>query len=276
MSSRTASARSRLFALAKGWIPRGLQNHLGRWRWLRPLRDALIRPDGVDTVAAGPVDFDGLSFSFEAPFHVYHQARTRGIETLLSRYAKAWIQEGWTCVDVGSQYGFLTLIMALSTGPSGRVVACEGRARTATVLRRNLEANGVESIARVAEGWIGATDEPIDGPGRRMRLDSLLDGLGVERVDLLKIDVDGGDLDVLRGAAAVLRRDRPIVIVELAANERAIYDLLRALGYDHLLGMRLEPVDPDAAGFAGWPPNLIASTAPLAGPAPRIPASWQC
>lgn len=253
MSGASARIRYRVFALARRLLPRRWHEAIGRSRLLRPLRDAFLRPAGAPSTMAGPVEFEGLRFHYEASFHGFEHARTRGVEATLSRHVNAWIEPGWTCVDVGAHCGFLTLVAALCAGESGRTIACEADAATAAILRRNVAANDLADRCRVVEARIGAGDRPS------VRLDAVLDALGVERVDLVKIDIDGGDLDVLRGAERILRRDRPIVIVELAANARAILETLRGLGYSRLLDMSLDPVDPDAPGFAGWPPNLIAT-----------------
>jgi FkbM family methyltransferase len=48
----------------------------------------------------------------------------------------------------------------------------------------------------------------------RQTLDAVMERIPVERVSLIKIDVEGGELDVLRGAVATLKRHRPVVIAE--------------------------------------------------------------
>jgi FkbM family methyltransferase len=59
-----------------------------------------------------------------------------------------------------------------------------------------------------------------------------LDSLALDRLDLVKIDVEGMELEVLRGGQSILARHHPVLYVEVAKSDRvAIGDLLGALGY---------------------------------------------
>jgi FkbM family methyltransferase len=61
---------------------------------------------------------------------------------------------------------------------------------------------------------------------------SSLDSLGLPRVDLIKIDVEGMELEVLRGAKDVMRRLRPLLIVEAIKSDRAALEaVLREMEY---------------------------------------------
>jgi hypothetical protein len=61
-----------------------------------------------------------------------------------------------------------------------------------------------------------------------------LDSFGLTRLDFLKVDVEGMELQVLRGAADTLRRTRPILYVEndRADRSQALMDHIVSLGYD--------------------------------------------
>jgi hypothetical protein len=71
-------------------------------------------------------------------------------------------------------------------------------------------------------------------------LDQVFEQEGIERVDFLKLDVEGAEELVLRGAQSLLERSRPIVLFEVnpQANEgaglavSACWDFLRQMGYD--------------------------------------------
>ena len=87
-------------------------------------------------------------------------------------------------------------------------------------------------------------------------LDAAVEELGIQRVDLIKLDVDGHEPAVLRGAGATLARDAPDIVIELApclytsqpAEFDAILDLLWTEGYElrRLLSGRVLPKDADA------------------------------
>jgi hypothetical protein len=83
-----------------------------------------------------------------------------------------------------------------------------------------------------------------------------------EVVELIKIDVDGDDYGVLLGAQSVLKKFHPVVIVEMTNNESEIYNLLVDAGYEYILDMSGNPVNP-----LSWPPNVIAAMVPVHVPA---------
>ena len=136
-----------------------------------------------------------------------------------------------TCVDVGANVGFYTLHMAKRVGARGRVFAFEPDPRNASRLRRNIALNAFDAVVEVAEtavserdgrGTLHRSDDAHSGWGSlaphreettsmevpTTTLDSFLDARGIDRVDLLKADVEGSEVELLRGAARSLAASR--------------------------------------------------------------------
>lgn len=189
------------------------------------------------------VTFEGHSFDFTAPLRTVTRAQQRGIESAICRLILAETPTGGTCIDVGANYGFLTRVMAIATGERGRVVAFEADPEIAATLAAAAIRSGLTAVEVV--GRPAGADH--------VRLDEFRSDFG--RVDVLKIDVDGPELDVLSTARKLLVEHHPLVVVELNRDEDEIYALLCELGYTHFTGMLNEVVVPGT-----WPPNLIAAT----------------
>ena len=224
---------------------------------LRFLRDRLVGPSDPEHLASGPIRFERLAFEFVAPYAIWNKARTRGIENRICRVIMTRARPGSVAIDVGANCGFITLIMGFSVGEGGRVLAFEPDAGYFDVLGRNVGANGFDARCHLYRARVGR--DPGEGT---VTLDAILDEEGIASVDVLKIDVDGEDLDVLLGARRLLERTRPIVIVEMTERQDAIYALLKEeLGYAHCVGMSGEPVVPGQ-----WPLNLIAADTPIVIP----------
>jgi FkbM family methyltransferase len=172
------------------------------------------------------------------------------------RFVRGWFPEGGTAIDVGANYGCYTLSLAKRCGPTGRVIAFEPGASVAAILERSVQANGFEQIRivqaavsdRSGTGWLrhlhtselGELAEPgsDEGPGESVDLVSLDDHLAaspVDRLDYLKIDAEGAELAVLRGAESSLAAHSPLVMVELIHSGRlnvGLCEALRQHGFD--------------------------------------------
>jgi precorrin-6B methylase 2 len=216
-------------------------------KWTKPIRRVVASHTPMVT---GTISYEGHAIEFTAPVDIFDKAKRHGIENRICRLMLAEIPVGGTAVDVGANYGFLTRIMAAATGQSGHVLAFEADPAIADTLRTALDASG--------SNWVEVVGRPA-GTGASQAVDSHLPSLS--RVDFLKIDVDGPELDVLESSRQLLERDHPVVVVEINRQAEQIHELLITVGYTHFMGMSNEPLQPGT-----WPPNLIASTRPVAIP----------
>lgn len=164
------------------------------------------------------------------------------------------LRPGMTFVDVGANWGYFTLLAFDAVGPSGRVVSVEADPRAVEALRANLDANGLDSGRVFA---VAAADRPgrlsmqdyapgagelgnfglaqattVTPGGRRFEisarpLDDVLDEAGVERVDLLKMDIEGAEASAIEGLARRLGEGR-VTRILLELHEYHLRDLGRS------------------------------------------------
>jgi FkbM family methyltransferase len=148
---------------------------------------------------------------------------------------KAWLGPGQTALDVGANVGWHTLLMARQVGPEGRVCAFEPNQTTRARLLDAAAANALTHVRVDPRGvaecsgrrrfrapaagdlWDGTGRLVGDGAGTDIDCVSLDDFAAEERLDavgLLKIDVEGWELAVLRGARRVLAAFRPAIVFE--------------------------------------------------------------
>ena len=133
---------------------------------------------------------------------------------------------GMTLVDVGANWGYFSLVGAALVGATGRVVAVEADPRACRTLRANVARNAFQRVTvlemaagdragtvqlqeydRIASesGGYGVTSTTtvVEG-GRRFdvaerTLDEALDEIGIDRIDLLKMDIEGAEARALAG-----------------------------------------------------------------------------
>lgn len=215
---------------------------------------------GRPFLRSGTIQWEHLRFRFTAESPVFEKAQRRGIENGICRLVMATCGEGGVAIDVGMNYGFVSVIMAYATGPTGAVHSFEAVPHFCDVVAETLSDNRLNNVilhrkaAGAASGnaamRLAAWNRPF--PVEVVPLDEELRDLA--RLDLLKIDVDGPDFDVLLGARGLLERHHPTVVIEMTANEENIYALLRELGYVHFISTDNRRVIP-----THWPGNLVAS-----------------
>jgi FkbM family methyltransferase len=255
--------RFHLYELLNNVVPRSTQERLGKSTYLRPLRDTFFRNAGLPNVATDTIEFEKRTFQFSAPYQTLSHAK-KGIESRLSRLILAHCGHGACCIDVGANYGFLSIIMSLAVGPHGRVFSFELDPFVFNVLEKNISDNQLGNICSVYHAAVGSEqaarpDSEYNGISqvKSVTIDEFWRNRS-EVVELIKIDVDGDDYDVLLGAQRVLKEFHPVVIVEMTRNEFEIYKLLVDAGYECLLDMDGNPVNPPS-----WPPNIIAAMMPV-------------
>lgn len=208
---------------------------------------------------------------------------------------------GMTMLDVGANEGLYTLFGASRVGPDGRVVSFEPSSRERRSLQHNIARNQLGNVTvvpvavgsgegtaalQIASGVhsghntlgalvydeapaVGVEHVPVE------RLDSVVARLGIARVDVVKIDVEGAEMHVLEGARKTLAAHRPILLVE--ANDEALRaqgasaDALLALLRDEL-DYRILVFSPATGGVEPMGEDSPASANIVAVPTERLSA----
>lgn len=213
------------------------------------------------------------------------------VSEALRRYARP----GMTAFDLGANAGHLTLLLAQLVGREGRVHAFEPVPEDARCLEETMRINALPNVtihaAAVADrtgtaelAVAGAFDgaarlaelavENGAATGRRLvrvpvvSLDDFCAREGLERVDLVKMDVEGAERLALAGMEAVLARLRPVLVAELwGAESVATVPLwLEARGYRVTVLTRWHGL---AAGHPVETANILAVPEPPAAGARR-------
>lgn len=203
----------------------------------------------------------------------YWRKSLERVEPGLFRWADTFVSEGMCVWDVGANVGVFSVAAAVRAGPDGDVVAVEPDLEMARLLRRSAELEGERPSApvtvlplaagennelvelQVAErgrssNFIGMYRGGTQAGGVREShqvLSVSLDWIGrhVRPPDVLKVDVEGGELAVLRGARGMLDDYRPVVLAEVyERNREEVGDLLDEIGYRFFDATRKLEEDP--------------------------------
>ena len=156
-----------------------------------------------------------------------------------------------TFMDVGAHIGYYSLKAASMVGPNGHVISIEPNPQTLPKLLANIQASdaravsvwpvacadsestlqlyaapesntGESSLSKENASQEGAATQAYSVPGRP--LDAIVKEAKLDHVDVIKIDVEGAEFAVLKGAAKTLDDFRPVLIIELVQNQ------LKAMG----------------------------------------------
>jgi FkbM family methyltransferase len=177
-----------------------------------------------------------------------------------TRNLQRHVEPGSFCLDIGANLGYFTLLMSLLTGAEGRIVAFEPMPDTLQVLRKNIEVNQLKNVTVVGaavsdhSGSVELLSQEsqqftktastvgyrLEGATRStvasaIRLDDYF-GRADRLPSVIKIDVEGGELEVLKGARETILRGKPILVIEIHGwgSERSgqVIHLLSELEYD--------------------------------------------
>jgi FkbM family methyltransferase len=242
----------RIISLFYKYFPKQWVKWMGGSKMLEGIRDRLLRPGGKLEIHRERIVFDDKSFLFQAPLKIVVKASKKGIERDLVRGAKKLLREqgkeAFVIFDVGANYGFVSFAWHTGLEQSTDIVMFEPHPGLCSLLRETIDLNGFTGI-RVEPLALG------DSPGRisinlyegtanvmdlqelkkgvteveQMTLDAYVQSSG-KQPDLIKIDVDGYELNVLRGMQETVRRHKPIIAIETNDSPELMAYLLQ-LGY---------------------------------------------
>jgi FkbM family methyltransferase len=203
------------------------------------------------------------------------------------------LEPGMVFVDGGANEGAYTVFAAARAGPAGRVIAVEPSRREIERLKRNLRLNDLDHVefveAALAEcaGPVELTIAEREHAGLNTlgaffyggiaavgtervaatTLDALAAERRLERLDVVKLDLEGAELRALKGARRVLAELKPLLLIELSdaalknqgGSQAALLELLRAAGYV-VLTFAQATGEPAPLRDTGAPPspNIVA------------------
>ena len=195
---------------------------------------------------------------YKIMFHGYH-------DPSMARVLRHVTRPGSACIDLGANIGAYTLIMAFAAGPAGSVIAVEPHPEIAAELSKNLALNRLDNVtvinaaltqedgetalfsrARDATNRLASSLRPSGGAGERtipvktISARVLESALENRSCDVIKIDVNGAEMIVLRELGEMISRRRPCLLVEhrkpfwdaFGARIEDAINLLHKWGYD--------------------------------------------
>jgi FkbM family methyltransferase len=201
-------------------------------------------------------------------------------------FVQRHLRPGDVAVDVGAHVGLFTLLMAYQVWDHGRVIAYEPNPRLLALLRDNVAMNWLDDRVEIVPRAVAATDRRVElrAPRRFQMLgtirspddDKLLSGhrtdtvdtievrtepldarmARIERIDLIKVDVEGAEEQVFAGMSELLRA---------GIVRRVCFELIRSsLGTDwERFARRLKGLETDGWRFATLTDAGVAESAEL-------------
>jgi FkbM family methyltransferase len=224
---------------------------------------------------------------------VYDLPLTEGLTRLADR--------GETALDLGANIGYASLVLARAVGPDGRVICFEPNPAILPTLRANVSKWSSLPAARIrieeiavsdanGEGVLGFPEEYEQNQGLgtlELRTAGVpvsirrLDSLDIASVGVMKVDVEGHEASVFKGAQDLLaeKRIRDILFEEHVAYPAPSHQILLAHGYhvfrltrSTLRPLLLPPEAPSRQSFL--PPNFLATLNPERAAARFAPWGW--
>ena len=182
------------------------------------------------------VDVAGIAMALDrADASVSIQIADGGYEPHVASTLDRLLGDGDVFVDVGANVGYHTFRASARVGATGRVVAVEANPENARLIAHTIESNAIGNIELVPVALAGGRGyvsfgthvgsnggflpdgASTTGSGRGTIVPTLaLDDLGLDRVSVVKIDVEGAEGIVIDGATATIERHRPSFVMEFS------------------------------------------------------------
>lgn len=178
------------------------------------------------------------------------------------------LKPGMIFIDVGANDGLYTLFASRRVGSSGKVLALEPSSREFARLEKNLLLNNTSNVLalqiaaadhegvatlRIAEfghegqNTLGGFAYSIEQEGTEeiplITLDGIISKYNLTQIDVIKMDVEGGELNALKGAQSILTKHKPLILLEIVeaalkyqgASRETVLGFLASFGYSFLV-----------------------------------------
>lgn len=224
-------------------LPRFVRNRLAHWmrslpikgRWrIAALLNRLFPVESVTIDLAG-VGRVTLDLNIKMLREVYWSG-LHGDDAAIQRLARAVLPGDGVFVDVGANAGLHTLAVAAHVAAGGAVVAFEPHPINHCLLVHNLEQNRLRHVVAenlglaetastligtangVGGNWSLASRGDYRFEVHLVRMDDYLRNHPLPRLDMMKIDVEGAEVSVLRGARQTIERFHPLIVFEVCPS----------------------------------------------------------
>jgi len=274
-----------LAALAAKILPNSLKQAIYRTGPLAAfIRGGLNRaaPTGLTQVKIAAGDLAGYTILLDMKLDKDYWLGT--YEPELQAALHAVVQPGAVIYDVGANIGYVSLLLAKAAGETGKVYAFEALPENAERWRKNIALNGMDARLKLfavavtqatgpvtflvhasggmgkAAGSAGRSDKylsEINVPG--ISLDEFVYGQGNPPPQVVKMDIEGGEVLALPGMRRILAQARPLMLMELHGPEssRVAWETLTAAGYQ-ICWMRQGYPEIPSLEALGWKAYTVA------------------
>lgn len=233
-------------------VPFSMRKRIGSSQFLKPLRNALLRRNGSykeSKVLVKRKYFEyNMEFFFFASIKVASHAKNSGIENTILRNSIQLIKEyksnenNAIVLDIGANFGYLSHVWASSISKHGKVIAFEPNLNVYHSFNKSINSNNLETIIQLHNQAVGIKDCVIElfvnstssntlntkeekqnkTVISMISIDSFTKSNNITTCDLVKIDVDGIELDILKGSQEFINKCKPIFIVEINGDQRIL------------------------------------------------------
>jgi FkbM family methyltransferase len=250
------------------------------------IRSGLNRaaPEGITIVEIAAGGLAGMQMCLDLQTEKDYWLGT--YETELQSTIEALVSPGMAAYDVGANIGYVSLLLARQVGAHGQVFAFEALPENLERLRQNVELNQLSDRVHIipkavvdqvqsvnfmigpsddmgkAQGSAGRQEftyqEIIEVPG--ISLDSFVYDAGQPAPEVIKMDIEGGEVLALPGMRRLLAEARPLILIELHGSEAAqvVWRELKKASYDIHSMQHGYPIIPTLDNL-DWKTYLVAT-----------------
>lgn len=251
-------------------LPKKAINALGKSSVLKEVRNKLLRPGNKEIIISEIVKWGNGKFVFFAPLKIAIKAKNNGIENKLLRNALKLLNDrrikNPVILDIGANFGFVSLALQANLDSNTKIYSFEPHPEICSVFEKSIKHNRIHNI-EVENAAIGSEDcfveinlfgqssNILENQGvtigkvkvKQIKLDNFLNEKMI-KPDFIKIDVDGYELNVLKGLKETILNHKPIMVIE-TNDDHQILEFLKECNYNLF--------DLDLNEFEGIPNNIF-------------------